>query len=163
MTPAETAKLLAFAAAYDQRTIGETDVLAWHYIIGHRQLADALEAVKQYYAKHRERIMPADVNKLCREIGNERWTDPSVNETLEQGRLKALDPARHIPGRRPNHEIPQWLTHPCPHCQAKPGRPCHVTLRRRELPLRYSACHPSRADLAGDAQSRPTGPDRGHT
>jgi hypothetical protein len=35
MTPSETAELLALAAAYDQRTVGTADALAWAAVLEH--------------------------------------------------------------------------------------------------------------------------------
>jgi len=70
--PAEVAKLLAKCAAYDQRTVGEADVLAWHEILARVDLADAFEAVRRHYAESRERVMPADILRLSRQIREER-------------------------------------------------------------------------------------------
>lgn len=61
MTPAETAELLALAAAYDQRTVGEFDVGAWHELLRDTDQGDARTAVLDHYRVHRERVMPADV------------------------------------------------------------------------------------------------------
>lgn len=74
MKPEDTALVLAKCAAYDQRTIGQSDVAAWHEIIGHLQRADALEAVRRWYASHRERIYPSDVIETVRLLGNARAT-----------------------------------------------------------------------------------------
>jgi hypothetical protein len=72
VTPAETARLLAAAAAYDRRTVGDMDVVAWHKAIGHLDAADSLEAVARHYATSREWIMPADVSAGVQAIRNER-------------------------------------------------------------------------------------------
>lgn len=72
MTPDETALVLTKCAAIDQRTIGRADVLGWHEIVGTLPLADALEAVKRWYATHRDRIMPVDVLEIARQIRNDR-------------------------------------------------------------------------------------------
>lgn len=74
MTPAETAGLLAAAAAYDQRTVGITDVAAWHKAIGHLNHTDAVTAVARYYALNRDRIMPSDVHAGVLAIRNDRAT-----------------------------------------------------------------------------------------
>lgn len=68
MTPGDTARVLAKAAAYDQRTIGEADVLAWHDAIGDLDFADAMAAVTRHYRDHIERMMPAHVRKAVAEI-----------------------------------------------------------------------------------------------
>ena len=61
MTPADIARLLAACAAYDRRTVGEMDIIAWHKAIG------ALD-----YADSRDWIMPADVAAGVRAIRNDR-------------------------------------------------------------------------------------------
>jgi hypothetical protein len=63
VTPAETAKLLALCAAYDNRTTGRADTAAWHQVVGDFTYADAQAAVVAYYRDNRERIMPADVRR----------------------------------------------------------------------------------------------------
>lgn len=72
MTPAETARLLAAAAAFDRRTIGEMDVAAWHKAIGALDFVDSVEAVAQHYATTRDWIMPSDVAAGVRSIRNRR-------------------------------------------------------------------------------------------
>lgn len=59
--PSEVVELLSVAAAFDQRTVGEFDVGAWHAAIGDLDLEDARLAVIGHYREHRERLMPADV------------------------------------------------------------------------------------------------------
>lgn len=61
MTPAETARVLAKAAAFDSRTIGEADVAAWHEAIGYVEYADALMAVTYHFRESSSRLMPCDV------------------------------------------------------------------------------------------------------
>lgn len=72
MNRAETARVLAKAAAYDQRTVGEADVLAWHEILERVDLTDALDAVRRHYTASVERIMPADVVRLARDARRDR-------------------------------------------------------------------------------------------
>lgn len=72
MTPAEVARVLTKASAFDQRTIGETDVLAWHEVIGRHEAADALAAVTRHYTETRERLMPADLMRHMKAIREER-------------------------------------------------------------------------------------------
>jgi hypothetical protein len=61
VTEAETARLLTMIAAYDQRTLGESDVIAWHAVIGRVSFEAAKHAVVNYYARSRYRMMPCDV------------------------------------------------------------------------------------------------------
>lgn len=63
MSKSDVALLLAAIAAYDQRTIGEADVEAWHAAAQYARwdLEGARRAVVAHYAEARQRIMPADV------------------------------------------------------------------------------------------------------
>lgn len=72
MNPAEIAKLLSLAAAYDRRTIGKTDIAAWHRALERFDYDDAAEAVVEHYEHHTEQVMPAHVSAYCRKRGNER-------------------------------------------------------------------------------------------
>lgn len=65
MTPAEVIDVLTKCAAYDQRTVGEGDVLAWYEILDRTDVADAFAAVRLHYAESRDRAMPADIRKLA--------------------------------------------------------------------------------------------------
>lgn len=66
MTPAETAALLAFAAAFDRRTIGEADVLAWQTVLHDIPFEPAKAAVTAHYAAETRWIMPADIRQTVR-------------------------------------------------------------------------------------------------
>ena len=63
MTKAEVARLLAVAAAFDQRTTGEEDDVAWLAAVGDLSFTDARTAVIAHYRESRERIMPADIRE----------------------------------------------------------------------------------------------------
>lgn len=65
MTPGDTARVLAKAAAFDSRSIGDTDVAVWHEILGHLELQDALAAVTAHYREQTRRAMPADIRQLA--------------------------------------------------------------------------------------------------
>jgi hypothetical protein len=58
---AEAADVLAMAAAFDSRTVGKADILAWHAVIGHLEPSEARDAVVAHYSETRDRIMPVDV------------------------------------------------------------------------------------------------------
>ena len=72
MTPSETAILLAMAAAFDSRTVGETDVMAWHAVLEDLPLEDCEAAVLAWYREHRERLMPSDVRHAVKAIRRDR-------------------------------------------------------------------------------------------
>lgn len=83
MTPQETGDVLAKAAAFDQRTVGTADVLAWHEVIGNLDLADCLEAVTVHYRESTARAMPADIRKLATAVRDRR----EARQRQKTGRL----------------------------------------------------------------------------
>jgi len=68
----ETGLVLAKLAAFDQRTVGESDLLAWHEVLGRYDLDDCLAAVTAHYADTRDRAMPADIRRHATRIRNDR-------------------------------------------------------------------------------------------
>lgn len=90
----ETIDLLALAAAFDRRNIGESDSVAWHAALGDIPFADAQAAVIDHYREHREFIMPADVWTRVRAMRADRIARALVNApdpelTEAPGRYKA--------------------------------------------------------------------------
>jgi hypothetical protein len=67
MTPDEVARLLAKCAAYDQRTVGRTDIAAWTEALADVELVDALPAVTGHYRNTTRRAMPADIRERSAE------------------------------------------------------------------------------------------------
>jgi hypothetical protein len=68
MSKSDTAKLLAFCAAYDQRTIGKSDVEAWTEALDspwvpNVALDEAQAAVVAHYRETPQRVTVADVLK----------------------------------------------------------------------------------------------------
>lgn len=77
MSPDQVIDLLSLMAAYDRRTVGETDVRAWHLAVADLPFDDAKEAVVRHYQQERSWLMPVDVRKLVKKIREERITaDP---------------------------------------------------------------------------------------
>lgn len=72
MNAAETGKLLASMALYDNRKIGDLDVIAWLKVIGDLAYADAEQAVVAHYTETTERIMPADIRQRVKSIRSQR-------------------------------------------------------------------------------------------
>jgi hypothetical protein len=68
VTPQEIGKVLALCAAFDQRTTGAADVIAWLEVIGDLRVEDAAQAVKDHYRDHRERITVADIRDRVRAV-----------------------------------------------------------------------------------------------
>lgn len=62
-TQSEAARILAYAAASDNRTVTEAAALAWSRQLAHYvTFEDAAVAIDQHYARTRDFVMPADVN-----------------------------------------------------------------------------------------------------
>lgn len=78
----EAGRLLGLAAARDQRTVGDADVLAWHADLNAAGIAfhDATAALTRFYAVEmaglepdaRRRVTTPDVISIARKIRNER-------------------------------------------------------------------------------------------
>jgi hypothetical protein len=61
MNTTEAAQLLAVIQTYDQRTVGETDVIAWQKALEDLPFSDCRDAVVGHYQAETDRIMPANV------------------------------------------------------------------------------------------------------
>lgn len=73
MTPADAAELLTFCAAWDQRTIGESDARAWAYALRDVPLDDdTRQAVADHYGVTKDRATPADVRRIRTRIRETR-------------------------------------------------------------------------------------------
>lgn len=66
MTRAEIARLLALIQAFDRRTVGESDVWAWHDVLADIRFDAAVDAVKNHYRNSREFLMPADIRQYVK-------------------------------------------------------------------------------------------------
>lgn len=64
MNRQECAELLTVATAYDHRTLGEVDVIAWHEAIGDLALDECKQAVVQHYKTSTEWLMPVNIRRL---------------------------------------------------------------------------------------------------
>lgn len=78
MILSEAAHLLSTIASFNNRTIGESDVIAWQSVLADVPLADAEEAVRRHYAEHIEWMMPAHVRRLVRDIERDRASAASL-------------------------------------------------------------------------------------
>lgn len=73
MNPTEAAKVLAKAAAYDNRQATQAAALAWAEALDtDLPLADALRIVGEHYRDERAWVMPADINRRWRSLGKAR-------------------------------------------------------------------------------------------
>lgn len=64
MDRTETAALLAVVAAYDRRSLSESDVLAWHEALHDLPAEHCRAAVAEHYRRETSWLMPAHVRKL---------------------------------------------------------------------------------------------------
>jgi hypothetical protein len=84
----ETARLLATISSFNNRTIGEGDVIAWQSVLADVELPDAEEAVRRHFAENTEWVMPAHVRRLVRDIIRERESAASLWAPGQYGVLK---------------------------------------------------------------------------
>lgn len=108
MTPSETALLLALAAAYDRRTVGEADVYAWHDVLAHVPLDTAKDAVRHHYATSTRFLMPADVNAYAERVRE-------MDELAARRRRQIAErPRLELPGAAEGRYGQRKITDPSP-------------------------------------------------
>jgi hypothetical protein len=97
VTPEETGKLLGICAAYDRRTVGEADVIAWYRVTGDLPYTGCEAAVIAWYTTHREWIMPADIRGAVKRAQHAAEDHASIGELLDpaayQAKIAAADSA----------------------------------------------------------------------
>lgn len=97
MTPADAAELLALAAAFDRRTVGEADARAWAAALHAMPLDDdAHAAVARHYAETDRWITPAHVRQQRAKIRAERIDQSNV---FDDGRPDET-PGQYLARRR---------------------------------------------------------------
>jgi hypothetical protein len=80
----EMGELLAFAALYDNRKVGDPDIIAWLEAIGDLPYPDARSAVAAHYgSESTERIMPGHIRTRVKAMRRDR---------LERGIIPAPPP-----------------------------------------------------------------------
>lgn len=140
MTKAETARLLTLIAAFDRRTIGETDVEAWHLIVSDLDPEDCADAVRQHYATSRDWLMPADVRTFAVNAARRREG---------QRRLAALE--AEIAAENPPAEL-----HSRPVAALTIGKsiPADDPVRQERRALLRQAAHARQAQVEADTAAR---------
>lgn len=134
MNRSETARILAAMAAFDRRTVGDSDVIAWHAVLSDVDYEDALMAVRNWYTRNTEWIMPAHVRKLVEDIQRERQVSPWA------------------PGQ---YGVPRESAYPQIAPEVRPG-PVSEAIRdflARLSPGSWAALHPRRAAWAREHQA----------
>lgn len=69
MKPSEAAQVLSKIQAFDRRTVGEADILAWAEALTQRRLSveECLAAVTKHYAESTDFAMPAHIIRIATE------------------------------------------------------------------------------------------------
>lgn len=86
MTPQQIGAVLAKCAAYDRRTVGETDIHAWTEALDGITYAEALEAIKRHYRIDTGWAMPGHIRAI-------------VHGIREDNRRHQKHPVRALPSR----------------------------------------------------------------
>jgi hypothetical protein len=115
MTPAQAAELLAIAATFDRRTVGDFEARAWAKALTGLRLADCAEAIQNHYTNSTDWLMPAHVRAEVKRIRAERVrsvpssalepadVDPNDIEAYQAARLELV---RRIADGEPLPERP---------------------------------------------------------
>lgn len=93
MNKFEVSRVLGKCAAYDKRTVGDADILAWHEILEYVDYTDGLDAVTRHYRQTRDFAMPADIlthAKLAK-------ADRQRRERQQPAARLALPPSKFTP------------------------------------------------------------------
>lgn len=76
MNIAETTNALALAQAFDNRTVGEVNIRAWHSILSGADARDVMAAIRDHYAGTTEWIMPAHILRAVAAMVKTREASP---------------------------------------------------------------------------------------
>jgi hypothetical protein len=76
----EAAAVLAKAAGYDNRTVGDANVLAWHEALGDLDVGDALQAIAIHHRTSTDYLMPVHIRRLVADIRRERYEHELADE-----------------------------------------------------------------------------------
>lgn len=120
MTPDETVDLLSLIAARDRRTVGKTDVMAWHTDIGDLAFDDCREAVALHFRESTDWLMPARVRQLVKRIRDDRLRnadkvvpaadpdDPAAYLAALRAQTRAIADGRHPANALPAGDPPGY-------------------------------------------------------
>ena len=92
MTPADAARILAVAAGYDRRTVGEVDAQAWARALDELEPRDCVEAIHAHYRDSSKWVMPADIREHISEAKRQKAIarkNAQQRLALEEARSKA--------------------------------------------------------------------------
>lgn len=157
MTPAEVADVLTKCSAFDQRSIGEGDVLAWHEVIGRMDVGDCLNAVTKYYSENGAsagRVMAADIKRLAAGFRDQRRSRENqaaraigAGPTVRDRSAEVTALVRQVADRLPQPDLHERAVEKA---RAERGRPAPLPARpKRKPPKDYPNPQTSQAaDLA---------------
>lgn len=120
MNHAEIVDLLTACAAYDRRTVGESDVHAWHKALHDMPIEHALAAVPEWFGKRTN-----DAWTMPHHIRN-TWNDMHRAQVEREHSQRILDDAHALPapGGEDPHRATGALHITCPVCDAPTGTRC---------------------------------------
>lgn len=114
MNRSEAAQALTVAAAYDNRSIGQTNVAAWTKALDDLRLSDVVDAIHAHYRDSSDFLQPAHIRKAVQQIRARRIDDAvipappheladDVQAALEwqravRKRIADGDPVEDVPG-----------------------------------------------------------------
>ena len=126
MNVQETAEVLAKAALFDFRTVGENDVMAWWEVVGDLDYADAMAAVSRWYRDRSDRLMPSHLREAVALLQADR---------ARAARLAATESA--LP---PAEQAPRWRFGDLPpEMQAELQEASRGLLRRQVVAERFGS------------------------
>ena len=100
MTPSEAAVALGMCAAFDRRTVGETDARAWAEALPDIDLADAKRAIVAHYRERRDWLMPADIYQAVKAERRARLAVGTITDGIPDA--DPDDPAAYTAALRDN-------------------------------------------------------------
>lgn len=91
MTRSETAQLLARIQAFDRRTVGEADVIAWHVALHDLQLGDTIHAVVAHFRTSTDWCLPAHIREQHRLATARARPSIAEQERRDAARIARID------------------------------------------------------------------------
>ncbi len=154
MNEREVIDLVSLITAYDGRNAGEAELHAWSEAAkrGRWTYADAVDAVNDHFSESTAWLMPGHVTQRIR---SKRSEPPRSNALPQASPRRAQDDHRdrvvewfaertRVDRDQRSEENRACLAIECPHCTAKPNRPCVQTTgprRPRAGPLPIEIPH----------------------
>jgi hypothetical protein len=98
MTRGDIAKLFSVIAAFDRRTIGEADIMAWHAALNDLDFIECRDAVIAHFRISDEWLTPARIREQIR-LAKVRRRPPTIAEQdeLEARRIARIDAIASVP------------------------------------------------------------------